>query len=181
MQFDDFRTINAQIFAYGEALRDFVDQYNLPEEWFEQLDHAAFKCKNSEHFDEVLMQATDDADQLSFVAMDGRRLAGAHLEEPVYVESFGYFEWLEIMQPRPERVGKDIVGLEHLEFYWPDFEAAEEVLRDRGIQFEMQHNDSQQWISIILNNFGHELKLCNRTLADIVQEELANGDAESIL
>lgn len=181
MQFDEYHTMTAQIFAYGEALRDFVDQYSLPEEWFVRPDHIAFKCRNADHFDEVLMQATDDADQLSFVAVDGRRLASAHLEQPMYVESFGSVEWLEIMQPRPERQGKDLVGLEHMEFYWPDFESAEEVLRDRGVSFELQHNDKQQWMSIIIDGFGHELKLCNRTLGDIVSEELANGDAESVL
>lgn len=181
MEFDEYRSINAQIFAYGESLRDFVDQYGLPEEWFAEPDHIAFKCRNAEHFDEVLMQATDDSDQLSFVAKDGRRLASAHLEQPVYVESFGSVEWLEIMQPRPEKQGRDLVGLEHMEFYWPDFESAEEVLRDRGITFEMQHNESLQWMNIIINEFGHELKLCNRKLADIVGEDLANGDAESVL
>lgn len=180
MQFDEYRSIQTQIFAYGEALRDFVDEFGLPEEWFMEPDHVAYKCRNADHFDEIARQANDDAAELTIVEMDNRNIASVLLEDSVYVESFGSVEWLEIMQPRLEKQGEDLVGIEHLEFYWTDFESAEEVLRDRGISFAIQHNRSSQWISVIINEYGHEFKLCNRKLAEIIQAEVDSNEAEGL-
>lgn len=181
MQFDDYRTINTQIFAYGEMLRDFVDEYNLPEEWFMLPDHIAFKCRNADHFDEIIRLANDDAEQLVVVNLEGRNIASALLDNPVYVESFGSVEWLEIIQPRIEKQGEDLVGIEHLEFYWTDLESVEDILHDRGITYELQHHDTQQGICIEIDEFGHEVKLSGRRLATIAQIETDNNDIESIL
>lgn len=178
---NDYQHIMSQIFAYGEELREFVDDHALPEEWFARPDHIAYKCSDDAHYDEVLRQAMDDAESLSFVTMDNRRLASAKLEKPVYIESFGTVEWLEVMEPRPERIGNDVVGLEHMEFYWSDFESAEEVLRDRGITFSLEGNPGQQWLSLVINDYGQEVKLSNETLAAIVQQDIEDGTAEVIL
>lgn len=178
---NEYRDIMTQIFTYGEDLRMFVDINALPEEWFGTPDHIAYKCQNGQHFDEVINEAADDAETMSVVVLDNRRLASARLLQPVYVESFGTVQWLEIMEPRPEKVGVDGVGLEHMEFYWPHFEYAEEVLRDRGVSYELQGNASHQWITIVINESGQEVKLNNRPLADSVDEELSEGTAESIV
>jgi predicted metalloenzyme YecM len=177
----EYADIMTQIFVYAEELRAFIDDNALPEEWFAQPDHLAYKCRNAEHFDEVLRDAANDASALSVVQLDGRRLASAELAQAVYVESFGYVEWLEIMQPRPEREGDDVVGLEHMEFYWPDFETVEEILTDRGISYTLESNPKHQWINVVINEIGQELKLNNRPLAEVAEEELEEGNAEVIV
>lgn len=177
----EYADIMTQIFAYSEELREFIDNNALPEEWFEQPDHFAYKCRNAEHFEEVLKLVTDDADSLSYVMLDGRKLASAHLAQSVYAESFGHVEWLEVMQPRLEREGDDVVGLEHMEFYFPDFETIEDVLHDRGISYELQTNPNHQWINIVINDAGQEVKLNNKPLAEIVDDSINTDEAEIVL
>lgn len=181
MQFDEYRTITTQIFAYGEALRDFVDEFNLPEEWFIDPDHVAYKCRSADHFDEIVRLANDDAEQLVVVTLDGRNIASVLLDNLVYVESFGSVEWLEIIQPRLEKQGEDLVGIEHMEFYWADLESVEDILHDRGIPYVLQHSNSMQGICIEIDDLGHEVKLSGRRLASIMQTEIENNDIESIL
>lgn len=178
---EEYPEIMTQIFAYSEELREFIDNNALPEEWFEQPDHFAYKCRNGEHFEEVVQQVADDAASLSYVVLDNRKLASAELAMPVYAESFSNVSWLEIMQPRPEKEGSDVVGLDHMEFYYPDFETIEEVLTDRGIAYTLQSNPNHQWINVVINDAGQELKLNNKTLADIVRQEIADGEAEIIV
>lgn len=174
---NDYADIMGQIFAYAEELRAFIDDHALPEEWFGNPDHVAYKCRDEAHFTQVVRLASEDAIQLSVVELDNRKLASAELERSVYLESFGNIDWLEIMQPRPEKAGSDVVGLEHVEFYWSELEAAEEVLRDRGIAYELQSNQNHRWLNIVINDSGQELKLNDRPLAHIVREEIADGTA----
>ena len=172
----EYSDMMTQIFAYGEELRDFVDEYGLPEEWFAEPDHVAYKCRNAEHFDQVMRFVADDADNVSVAELDDRRLASAELNSPVYVESFGSVGWLEVMQPRPENEGSDTVGLDHMEFYWPDFEGAEEILADRGISYSLQGNSGHHSLTIVINDGGQELKLNDKRLADIVRGELDEAE-----
>lgn len=178
---NEYADIMTQIFAYGEELRNFVDDHALPEEWFNEPDHVAYKCRDEQHFDHVLQEASHDVQSMSYVEIDNRRIAGAEVEQSVYLESFGTINWLEIIQSRPEKLGQDIVGLEHVEFYWPELESAEEVLRDRGIPYELQSNEQSQWLSIIITEFGHELKLTNTRLANIVRDSMADGEATIVV
>jgi predicted metalloenzyme YecM len=164
-----------EIANYADALQSFWDQHELPHDWFMRPDHIAIKCADGPAFDKALEKWMPEAVELSYVHMNGRRLATALLLVPVTVGAFGDVEWLEIMEPRPERIGSDPVGIDHMEFYYDDFEAAIEVLNAKGIEFAMQKNPNHNWLSIMAN--GHEFKLNDRLLADIVAAELDSGEA----
>jgi len=174
------QTFESAVNGYARSLEDFVDQYDLPKKWFYKPDHLALKCLDNEHYNEAVQAWQTAASQMSYVWLNGRRLASAHLQQPLRLGAFGSVEWLEIMEPRPEKVGKDTVGIDHVEFNFPDFASAKEVLDDRGVVYELQSNPNHEWLIIVINQLGQELKLNNRSLANIVAHELETGQAEML-
>lgn len=62
-----------------------------------------------------------------------------------------------------------------MEFDFSDFTSVVQVLRQKNIVFEEQENPNHKWLSIMAN--GHEFKLNNRLLSDIVDAEIADGKA----
>lgn len=161
--------------AYARDLEEFIDRFVLPEPWFAEPDHIAVKCVDAADFDQTLKTFKDDAEHISYVEMGGRRLATVKLISSISVASLGDVSLVEVMEPRPEKVGRDIVGFEHMEFYYPDFDDVREVLKSRNHPFEMQGNAGHEWVNIVINSRGQEVKLNNRTLADTVAHEANIG------
>lgn len=166
---------------YAKDLQDFIDRYELPAKWFKTPDHIAIKGADGLEYDYIVQDLLADAQQASEVNMDGRRLAAFQLISRVPVGELGSVNWLEIMEPRPEKVGKDIVGLEHMEFYYPEFDEVKSVLNKHKIPFVMESNPGHAWINIVLNNQGQELKINDRLLADAVNQELEEGISHHLL
>lgn len=164
-----------EIDDYAKSLEDFIGSHELPEKWFKRPDHIAIKCADGLDYEYRLQELSPDSSQSSQIEMDGRRLATLHLITNQAVGNLGSVEWLEVMEPRPEKVGKGIVGLEHMEFYFPDFKEVTETLVDKNLEFELEENPGHRWVNIVINASGQELKLNDRLLADIVEEELENG------
>lgn len=176
------------MFEYEEAieqfandLQDFIDRYELPDEWFKTPDHIAIKCADGLEYVYTVEDLVPDAQQASEIEMDGRRLAAFNLILSVPIGELGSVSWLEIMEPRPEKIGKDVVGLEHMEFYYPDFDEIKEILDGHKIAFTMQSNSGHSWMNIVINQRGQELKLNDRLLGDTVAEELEDGRSHLLL
>lgn len=167
----------SELEAYGEELEEFIDMFWLPQGWFGAPDHVAIKCADRSDFERTIRTFEDDAEQISAIDMDGRTLAAVRLASSVAVGSLGDVSWIEVMEPRPEKVGKDVVGLEHMEFTFPDFGLVRDLLSERNIPHEMQSNPSHRWINIVLNELRQELKLNDKPLSEIVEEELASGES----
>ncbi len=170
--------IRRQIEDYAQELEGFIERNKLPNEWFERPDHVAFKAANSQGFDLLIQTFRPLSEQISYIEMDGRRLATAKLLSHVTLGTFGDIQWVELMEPRPARVGSDVVGFEHAEFYFPDFEAAQAILSDKKVAYDMQDNPGHSWVNIVINSDGQELKLNNGTLEDIVAAETARGETK---
>jgi predicted metalloenzyme YecM len=167
---------------YADLLTEFRYAHGLlAKSLFKIPDHLAIKCHDASHFEETLETWKPRAAQASWVWLNRRRLASIQLQEELLVGEFGAITWLEIMEPRPERVGKDIVGIEHMEFVVPNLELMQTKLNDRGIDFEPQHNEHHAWLNIPINQLGQELKFTNTTLLEMTEIGLENGDAEIVI
>lgn len=162
-----------QLAEYVQALERFRTEHGLPDNWFAAPDHAAIKCADSADYEAQLREWLPKAAQAQYVHLNGRRLASVLLSESLTAGDFGRVEWLEIMEPRPEKVGIDPVGVDHMEFVFGDFAAARGVLQAKGLGYEAQKNPNHQWLSIVA--YGHEFKLTNKSLAEVVAAELAAG------
>ncbi len=171
---------NELVQKYGEELQRFVSEYDLPDAWFVEPDHIAFKASDSSSFGELIKNFEPISSRISAMRMDGRRLATAELSTSVQVLGFGAVRLVELMEPRPEKVGTDYVGLEHMEFYYPNFEEVKTQLDTRKIAYTEQSNSGHAWINVVLNTAGQELKLNNKLLADTVADEISRGETEVI-
>lgn len=100
------REFTLQITEYAEALQAFRTEHDLPAEWFAVPDHLAVKCAGSADYESTIQTWLPLAAELSYVYLNDRRLATARLLGPLTVGEFGDIEWLEIMEPRPEKVGQ---------------------------------------------------------------------------
>lgn len=160
---------------YHEAFTAFANGYKLPQHLFKTPDHFAIKCADELDYLETCAELADEVDDGSLweLSLDERLLASAQLAETVSLGGFG-FSWIEIMQPRP---GKETeVGfVEHTEFYFPDFFAAEEILKQRGIEYSQQENPGHAWLNIVIDDNGREIKLNDKVLADVVSLEREQG------
>lgn len=168
-------TFHKQVADYATALQKFRTDNDLPSEWFAQPDHLAIKCAGPVDYEQTVQNWLPQAASLSYAPLNNRRLASVRLSQPLVVGNNGAVEWLEIMEPRPEKVGKDPVGIDHMEFLFADFEAASTVLRAKNIPFEQEQNPLHEWLSIFA--YGHEFKLNNSVLAQIVATNIKTGDA----
>lgn len=166
---------------YARNLEDFIDFYDLPEEWFSVPDHIAVKCLDSRDYEDFLEQIDDDAEQISDITMHNRRLATVELLSGVALGSFGDVQVLEVMEPRPEKIGVGLVGFEHAEFYYPEFSGVRDILNSRQLAFEEpDDNDQHQCIVVAINGEGQEFKLNNRMLADIAKRQLETGESNLV-
>ncbi len=166
---------------YANKLRAFINKFHLPNVWFDEPDHIAFKARDSYGYERLLKGFVPMSESVSYVEMDGRRLAAAKLTAPLAIGTFSSVSWVEIMEPRPEKVGKGFVGLEHMEFWHADFDKVRNNLDDARIPYTLQSNPGHAWINIVLNEAGQELKINDRPLEFIVAEEIRNGEAHVIL
>ncbi len=170
--------VEASLDVYDAYFRNFVEEYQLPKKLFVRPDHFAIKCADE-------LDYLDTCDALSGIAGDdgmwefrqeeyGRSLASAQLSGRVAMSGLE-FGWVEVMQPK---VGKEAeAGLvEHTEFYFPDFFAVEQVLQQRGIDYDLQHNDGHSWVNVVMDEQGgREIKLNNKPLAEVILWERKQG------
>jgi hypothetical protein len=164
-----------EIGLFAASLKEFIAKYELPDSWFKKPDHLAIKCADGLDYVFRMEELIPDAVQASEITMDGRRLATLKLTSEVSVGDLGAVSWLEVMEPRPEKVGNDVVGLEHIEFYYPDFDEVTDLLDKLGVVYKIETNPGHSWVNIVINEAGQELKLNDKTLEDIVTEELEQG------
>lgn len=164
--------------TYGYELDLAVKEHDLPRELFNAPDHVAFKTYDSDGFDDFLNRLRGMAEELSYVRMDNRRIAAAWFAAPIAVKKFGEVHWLEVMEPRPKNVGMDIVGVEHMEFHYPDLDKTRQLLKNKGLPLIFESNFSHSWLSGIINgDLGLEVKFSDRKLSDIVAEGIKSGQA----
>jgi hypothetical protein len=132
------------------------------------IDHFAVKMADARAFDSFIDQILPLADKVHCVNLSNRRISIAFLQEAIHFGRFGDCTDIEIMEPKPEKVGRGLVGFEHIEIYRPDFND----LLGLG---EFKDNGHHKSIVIKLNEEGQELKLNNSPIRDVLVKERQEG------
>ena len=125
-----YMTFQEEVQNFSTSLTCFVKNSNLPMELFVRPDHLALKARDRDDFDKLTVAWSQHAlgGVVRAIDMDERTLASLQLTQPIAVEPFGHVEWLEIMEPRAQKIGKGVVGLEHMEFSVLDLDEASRIL-----------------------------------------------------
>ena len=156
---------------YGQSLSAYIENFKLPRQWFEHADHIAVKAANAQHYERLIAQFKPQSQEIYESELNDRRIATAFLAGPIAVASQWQVSLLEIMEPRPAMIGRDKVGLDHMEFFYPDLVAIEDRLEViAGIIPVPQPKPGHNTLSIIFGK-QNELKFTDRRLADVIRAE----------
>lgn len=163
-----------KIDSYAKDLEDWFSKYELWE-LLGLADHFAIKVEDEEALQKVVnaikpycFDKYGETPGLSIRKMDGRLVATALLRNPLHIK-FNQINCIEIMQPKPENIGKEILGLDHLEFINSDFDGVQKELKKRNIPYGVNvKNGYKKTIIVKINAKGEEVKFTNKTLAEVV-------------
>lgn len=169
--------------AYFTKLVGFVEANNVADLLVVPVDHLAVKARDSLEYEELIKMIKPLSLELSYVEMDGRRLATAKLKTEVLFGDLGGSSFLELMEPRPGKEGVGFCGLdkglEHIEIF-ADLGKVRELLKRLGIIFEEQKNPNHKAVVLQINPEGQEVKFTDSRLGEIVAKQLQTGESKLI-
>lgn len=163
--------------SYINSFRSFLIENSLSELLIPPVDHLAIKMKDAKEFEDLLLKINPLSSHISYTYMNNRKIAVAELINPISFGELGETNILEIMEPKPEKSGKDLVGFEHIEIYHPQFDEIEVELKAKNIAYEIKENKMHKSITLKINNNGQEIKYTNNRLKEIVKQELKLGNS----
>lgn len=170
--------IQKEASVYMQTLQNFIAKYKLQNICSGMVDHAAYKCVSSEEFETSLSELKVKANHISVIVMDGRRLATIELVSPLSLGDLGLTYYLELMEPKPERIGTILTPFDHIELYNPNFELVENELQEKGISFTHFANDNHKALVITINSLNQQLKFTDSHLREISKKEVSEKRAK---
>lgn len=150
---------------------DALVQQRDNKDFFKKLKPVAvgWKVADLEQYEKLRADMHDQASRIIETWMNGRWIAKVHLRDS---ELAGGVRIVKVMQRRPG--SKDVLGLDHVDFYGPEVVTAESVLeKESNLEWSRENNDvieGYDWLSIWFD--GTEAKLKAGTVLDIIIEEL---------
>lgn len=153
--------------VYFEKLKDFMSSHRLEDLLAPPVDYIAIKCADSRDYETYLYFIKSLTLKRSEVMLQGRRITNLVLISPISFGDLGETCCLEVIEPKPEKVGHDLAGFEHIEIYNPDLENVEAKLRDVGVTYERGGNEYHNTIVVKINEQGQEVKFTSVRLADL--------------
>lgn len=162
--------INAALETYQQSWQKLIDG-RTNRSFFEGLKPTAvgWKVADRATYDKLSAELHDQSDHVIETWMNERWVAKFHLKDTTLRNGI---QIIKLMQRRPG--SDDAVRLDHVDFYSPDVEAAEPLLKqETDLNWTWENNDvaaGYEWISLWFE--GTEAKLKSDTVLDIVQAEL---------
>lgn len=161
--------------TYTNELSHFLHSYNLGRFITGQVDHMAIKMADTRAYEDYLQKIESLCISLEYMNEGGRRLATALLNQSILFGDYGSTALLEIMEPRPQKIGNDLVGFEHTEFYYPNLKEVKDFLDKRGVVYEDYANPFHAAVACRVNPQNQEVKFTNAPLADSLRRERDGG------
>lgn len=127
-----------------------------------------WKVADSAAFAEAQDTLLPLSEQLHVGTVDNRFIGSYVLKKPIKNTGVTI---IKVLQRRPG--SKDLLGLDHLDFYVKDISKAKEVLQKTSAVWEEQANDVHSWLSIRFgNNQQYEAKFVDHIVLHVALKEL---------
>jgi len=165
---------------YTESLLNFFTANGLDNFIGQDFDHIAIKARDTSQYELLVQMYQQMAEKIVYVEMNNRRIATVILVKPILFAPFGTTGYIELMEPRPEKAGKDFVGFEHAEIYVEDLTYIRTLIEGRGIEHEEYTNDFHSAIVCKINGAGQEIKFTDTPHTKIIEEEEVAGRLQVI-
>jgi predicted metalloenzyme YecM len=144
------------------------------------IDHLAVKLANSNDYELYIESLKEYCETISYTEMHGRRLATATLIDPINLHLFNEessCRILEIIEPKPDKANKGLVGFEHIEVFQDDLDQAKESLHSKGVAFEDYENPHHKAAVLVINDQGQEIKFTDSRLELLVEQQIMDGSS----
>lgn len=172
---------------FADEVSSFFVQPGLERLLVGGLDHLAVKTKDQLDYQKYKNEILPLCLAMTEADLDGRKIATAKLDQAIVLtnstgQELGRAFHLEIMEPRPTKIGRDLIGLDHIEFAIESFARAQEQLRSLDIPTNQGDGEDQYQHTVVvrINNRGQEVKLSDEPLSQLVIKELAEGKAKQL-
>lgn len=164
---------------YSLALVGYEAAVKLPHGFFlrRQMDHLAIKAQDTAEFDELANTVIDQSEEAYCIEDQGRFLVAVKLARRILVGIHGEVQWVEVKEPRSRGVSYGPVGLEHSEFYTDDLDKALHQVIARGLDHRVQFEGEHRRVDITFTEQGHQVRLSDTPIADIVTEKIEVNEA----
>jgi predicted metalloenzyme YecM len=181
----DKSKLQEEINQYCQNLRQFLFQNDLEELVLNcSIDHFAIKLANSDHYSKYIDSLKKDSSSISDTEMHNRRLATALLNQPLMfmlIKQQTSCNVMEIIEPKPEKANKRLVGFEHIEIYHKDLDRVKQFLKSKNVAFEDYENPHHRAAVLVINDKGQEIKFTDSRLEEIVEQQIAAGSSTVIV
>lgn len=172
---------------YTDRLQAFRDEHSLFELFPGGIDHLAVKMFDAADYELYREEMLPLVAAMTEVDLDGRRIATAKLKQSIPLvasdgEQLGVAGYLEIMEPRPAKVGKDLVGIDHCEVNIASFVETQSVLALKGISTNQSKGEDeyQHTVVVCLDESGQEVKFSDEPLSQLIVKELEEGKSRQL-
>lgn len=167
------------LLAYDEEVKLFFYAYGLADLIVDKkLDHVAVKGLDSAKYQEYLKEFAPHCKRLIYEPVGPRDIAIGELLEPLDGGTLGPVSLLEIMEPKPDTIPTTHDLIDHIEILVDDLEQVKTLLTSKDVLFKEQSNENHQAVVVEINEWGQEAKFTNRSLQEIVEQQLSAGIAK---
>jgi hypothetical protein len=163
---------NEQISKYSIALTTYEGTHRLPAQIFQQPDHLALRTADIGEFEHVVRSLNDNAEQMTCVEDEGRFRVDAKMLGSVSLGIYGRVKWLEIIEG-------DSSGIDHTEFFFPDFSKLRESFHRGRVDYEIDAVDERKVATVSFSQRGEsfEVRITDTPVSEVVAREISNGEA----
>jgi predicted metalloenzyme YecM len=166
--------------TYTIDLENFLTANELIDLFAPPVDHLAVKLANTEEYESFIEYISIHASAINYIELNNRRIAYAHLIGEIQFGSLGATSYLEIMEPRPEKVGKDKVGFEHIEIINPNLDSIYQRVKAKNLQTEFYDNGFHKAVVLKIDDQGREIKFTDKPIKDVLMLEESQGRLKKI-
>jgi predicted metalloenzyme YecM len=174
----DFKWLSGELETYFNSLGEFIANHRWIDDKF-SIDHVGIKAYDMADYEACLSVVKAVARDLYEIEMNNRRIAIAVLAEILDVAGKG-IRYIELMEPRPEKVGRDTVGLDHTEIYVPDFETTLRIVDSSGEMHEYYDNGHHKALVFKIGRNGEEIKISDTPIEKVIEDELLSGELKKL-
>lgn len=140
-----------------EAFAASVD--DLPPRWLTQPDHVTIRCADALDYEGTLGVFTHIGAEAREVLFRNHRTATVRLMGHASVGSFGWVEWLEVVEPEPERpLPPEMLGIGHVGFFVPELGPGTSITLD-------------------IDAMGQEVRFAGYRLEDVARRHEQTGNS----
>ena len=167
------KDLNRELSNYSIALTTFESTHQLPSFILQEPDHLAIGTADIKEFAHAVKSLNDNVEQMVCVEdTEGRFRVSAKMLGSVSLGIYGRVKWLEVIESEQS-------GIDHTEFYYPDFSRLLEKLRNKDIEHGIEFVNGHKVADVPFEIRGEEFKfrVSDIPLSVLVAEEIDNGDA----